>query len=311
MRIEHLEYVAAVTRHGSVRRASEQLHVSQATMSEAISRLERELGVRLLERHRSGARLSAEGQALLGHLTNTLESAERLRRAVGQHVALPRVRVGTVSAGTSTLLVPATRRLGRGELRITAEVHQLQVEQIRTRLVEGLIDVGLINQFSDHDTAPQLESIPLVVGRPVAVVPASHPLAQRSEVTLDDLRPEPFVRMHAGYLMHRYVERLFDGAPPEHGHDSDGAELGKMMVAQRVGVTVLTDYSVVGDPLETSGLIRAVPLAGEHPTVTLTIQRARSARVTPAMKVLLGALQAQAALVRSRLDELRPAPAER
>src|SRR4051794_32370456 len=45
MRIEQLEYLAAVTRYGSLRRASDQLHVSQPAISEAIRKLERELGV--------------------------------------------------------------------------------------------------------------------------------------------------------------------------------------------------------------------------------------------------------------------------
>ena len=53
MRIEQLEYLLAVTRHGSLRRASEKLHISQPSLSEALSKLERELGVTLLDRRRS------------------------------------------------------------------------------------------------------------------------------------------------------------------------------------------------------------------------------------------------------------------
>jgi hypothetical protein len=54
MRIEQDEYVAAASRHESLRRPSAQLHVSQPALSEAISKLERELGVTLIDRHRSG-----------------------------------------------------------------------------------------------------------------------------------------------------------------------------------------------------------------------------------------------------------------
>lgn len=43
MRIEQLEYIAAVVQHGSLRRASDQLHISQPALSEAVSKLEREL----------------------------------------------------------------------------------------------------------------------------------------------------------------------------------------------------------------------------------------------------------------------------
>ena len=61
VRIEQLEYLAAVTQHGSLRRASESLHLSQPALSEAVGKLERELGVPLLDRRRSGARISRAG----------------------------------------------------------------------------------------------------------------------------------------------------------------------------------------------------------------------------------------------------------
>ncbi len=65
VRIEQLEYIAAVTRLGSLRRAAEELHLSQPALSETVRNLERELGVDLLERKRSGAKISDEGRELL------------------------------------------------------------------------------------------------------------------------------------------------------------------------------------------------------------------------------------------------------
>ncbi|AEY86686.1 LysR-family transcriptional regulator [Streptomyces hygroscopicus subsp. jinggangensis 5008] len=59
MRTEQLEYIAAVTRLGSLRRAAEELRLSQPALSETVRNLERELGAVLLERKRSGATMSA------------------------------------------------------------------------------------------------------------------------------------------------------------------------------------------------------------------------------------------------------------
>jgi len=50
VRIEQLEYVAAVARLGSFRRAAEELHISQPALSSSVRSLERELGVDILER---------------------------------------------------------------------------------------------------------------------------------------------------------------------------------------------------------------------------------------------------------------------
>lgn len=87
MRTEQLEYIAAVTRLGSLRRAAEELHLSQPALSETVRNLERELGVDLLERKRSGARMSAEGRELLPHIINVLDAVDRLRGAAASSTA--------------------------------------------------------------------------------------------------------------------------------------------------------------------------------------------------------------------------------
>jgi DNA-binding transcriptional LysR family regulator len=52
--------------------------------------------------------------------------------------------------------------------------------------------------------------------------------------------------------------------------------MGKLMVAEGLGLTVLPDFSVIGDPLETRGVITWRPLAGETTSVRLVVQRLRS-----------------------------------
>jgi DNA-binding transcriptional LysR family regulator len=76
--------------------------------------------------------------------------------------------------------------------------------------------------------------------------------------------------------MHRYMHRLLRGEPPAISFSSDGAEMGKLMVAEGLGLTVLPDYSVIGDPLEQHGVITWRPLAEDDTGVQLVIQRARS-----------------------------------
>src|SRR3954452_6461075 len=88
--IEQLEYLAAVTQHGSLRRASESLHLSQPALSEALGKLERELGVPLLDRRRSGARISRQGQELLLYMTQVLDAVDRLRQAAGDQTLVSR-----------------------------------------------------------------------------------------------------------------------------------------------------------------------------------------------------------------------------
>ena len=283
MRIEQLEYIAAITEHGSLRRASEHLHISQSALSESITRLERELGVALLDRHRSGARISIMGRELLQPIVDVLESVDRLKAAAGDQLAARRtIRVGTVNAGTAALLLPAMHRLQRDHPGSTLEVRSLQQGEIEQALVEGTLDVGLVNLLDGDDTPPGLGALILRVGRPVVVLPTGHPLAECDEITIDQLRAERFVAMRSGYIMHRFAHRLFGSALPATWNSTDGAEMGKMMVAERIGVTVLPDYSVTGDPLERTGLIVSRPIAEcEHRVRMVAIFRPPGKPHTP------------------------------
>jgi DNA-binding transcriptional LysR family regulator len=299
VRIEQLEYIAAVTQHGSLRRASERLHISQPALSEAVTKLERELGVTLLDRRRSGTRISRRGRELQQHMVEVLEAVDRLRTAAGDQTTSTRaVRVGTVSTATSTLLVPAVREIRAAHPQTTVEVVNTQQAEINEGLLDGSLDLGLVNVLEGDDPAPGLIGQDLVHGRPVAVLRSDHPLAAQEEVRIDELRAEPFVAMRAGYLMHRFALRLFGSRMPPVSYTTDGAELGKVMVAEGLGFTVLPDYSVAGDPLERVGMITHRPIAGDRTAITLVLRSQEGERVPHAVRDLRAALVAHAGAYR-------------
>lgn len=304
MRIEQLEYLSAVTQHGSLRRASEQLHISQPALSEAITRLERELRTTLLDRTRSGSRISREGQELLPYMNEVLTAVDRLRAAAGdQRNDRRSIRVGTVHAATSSLLVPAVQAFQAERPTTVVEVVTLQQAQIEEGLTEGSLDLGLVNVLDGDDLGVGLHDVRLLRGRPVAVLPAGHRLLERSEVTLDDLRAERFVMMRAGYLMHRWVHRALGARLPTVSQTTDGAEMGKALVADGVGITVLPDYSVHGDPLHRAGLLETRPIARDETVVHLVLRERRTAQVPVPVR------EFQATLVaRARAYDAQPAP---
>lgn len=82
------------------------------------------------------------------------------------------------------------------------------------------------------------------------------------------------------------MHRLLEGRSPAFAYSTDGAEMGKPMVAEGLGVTVLPEFSVVGDPLERQGAIACRPLAGDRARVLLMLRRRRSEAVPPAARAL-------------------------
>ncbi|GAA0445464.1 transcriptional regulator [Actinoplanes capillaceus] len=284
MRFEQLEYLTAVIRHGSLRRAGEHLHVSQSALSEAISTLERELGVPLLERHRSGARVSREGRDLLPLMTEILAGVTQLKAAARDHARTSRaIRVGTVNAGTSVLLVPTVREFGAGHPNTSVDVATMFQPEIEEGLLEGRLDVGLVNIIPGDDLPAALHRTTLLHGTPAVCCRTDDPLAAQARISVDDLRARAFVGMRPGYLMHRLAQRLFGGDPPPETYSADGAEIGKSLVASGTGPAILPDYSIAGDPLEKAGLITMRPLAEEVPPVMMVFLRRRFERVPPAI----------------------------
>ncbi len=288
MRIEQLEYIAAVTRLGSLRRAAEELHISQPALSETVRNLERELGVDLLERRRSGARMSGEGRELLPHIVDVLDAVDRLRAAAGEQHRISRmVRLGTVNAATVPLLIPTVREFRATHPLTQVEVVGAQQSDIHRALSEGGFDLGLVNHLDGDDLPAAFESTELLRGRPVVCVRPDHPFASRPAVTADDLRTQPLIAMRSGYVMHRYLHRLLrDGTTPALAYSTDGAEMGKLLVAEGLGITVLPEFSVAGDPLERCGALTYRPIAGDSTEVLLMLQRRRADSVPRAVEDL-------------------------
>jgi DNA-binding transcriptional LysR family regulator len=283
VRIEQLEYVAAVARLGSFRRAAEELHISQPALSSSVRSLERELGIDILERGRHGARMSGSGRDLLPYLLTVLDAHDRLREAArGEHQSTRLVRVGTASTATIPLLTPALRDLREQHPATQVEIVGAQQADIRQALLEGSLDLGLANYLGGDDLPPDLEATPLLTGQPVVCLRPDSPLAARAAVRVSDLRAEPLIVMRSGYLMHRFLHRLLREESPAFSVTADGAEMGKLMVAEGLGVTVLPDFSVAGDPLERRGVITWRPLADDRTQVRLVLLRARSGSPTQA-----------------------------
>ncbi len=278
MRTEQLEYAAAVARLGSFRRAAEELHISQPALSETVRNLERELGIEMFQRGRAGASLSDDGRELLAHVTGVLDAVDGLRRAADAHHRTARmVRVATVNAGTSPVLTPVIAAFREVSPDTQVEVVGAQEAEIHRGLREGSLDLGLVTTLPGDDAPPELESVRLIAGPAVVCLRPDDPLAACPEVTVDELLAAPLIVMRAGYLMHRYLHRLLGERRPDVAYSTDGAEMGKLMVAEGLGVTLLPRFSVIGDPLQRGRFITCRPLAGAPDgEIELVLRRRRS-----------------------------------
>ncbi|SDP33740.1 LysR substrate binding domain-containing protein [Streptomyces sp. cf386] len=169
-----------------------------------------------------------------------------------------------------------------------------QQSEIHRGLLEGAFDLGLVNYLEGDDLPPGFETTEVLRGRPVVCVRPDSPLAALDAVDADSL----LVVMRSGYVMHRFLHRLLSGRTPSFSYSTDGAEMGKLMVAEGLGATVLPDFSVLGDPppafgrgdphslRSRRGAITVRPLAGDATEVLLVLERRDSGSVPRAVRDL-------------------------
>ncbi|MEX3101932.1 MULTISPECIES: LysR family transcriptional regulator [unclassified Streptomyces] len=190
MEIRELRYFVAVAEELHFGKAAERLGMAQPPLSRAIVQLERRLGVALLERTSrrvtltgAGAVLLAEGRAILSAVT---AAERRTRRAAAAEPSLVlAVKSGTAGELLAKLLDAYAGEPGAaGVDLLLCEAHQHQ-----QLLLDGRADVALLHL--PFDSAAGLDTEALCTEGQVAILPASHPLAGRSEVRMADVTALP------------------------------------------------------------------------------------------------------------------------
>jgi DNA-binding transcriptional LysR family regulator len=190
-----LRYFVAVAEGGSFTAAAAALHISQPALSQAVRRLEREVGTRLIDRGTNGSRrgvtLTDAGTALLPGARDVLTRAERAVIAARQAAGRTRLRVGF---GTSTPRELTRAVFGGGEDlgRVDVSLEYVPWGRELSSLMDGDVDVVFL-QGPSRFSHPQADATPVAPVRRVAVFHAKHPLAMRREIAMADLADEPII----------------------------------------------------------------------------------------------------------------------
>ena len=178
IKYRHLECFAAIERLGSLKAASRELHLSQPALSKTLRELEAILNVRLMERDRSGVRLTAEGEVFSEFAALSLLA---LKRGVDGVAALREgaqqtLRIGTLPSVAARLLPAALRvftRLSAGTQVILQDgAHGALTGQLRA----GDLD-AVIGRMGPTDAMQGLSFVQLYTESVVCVARPSHPLS--------------------------------------------------------------------------------------------------------------------------------------
>ena len=183
----------AVAHQGSFSRAARELAHSQPSVSIQVAALEREIGARLLHREPGGLRLTREGEILLEHADAI---AERFQLAgeqltVAAHALRIRLRIGAFPTALAGLVPAAIARLHDRDPDTKVTVDE-GGDDLPTRVRAGELHLALAFQDSalPREQPEGLERRDLLQEQFNVALAPDHPLAQRPEIRLADLRDD-------------------------------------------------------------------------------------------------------------------------
>ena len=248
MNLKQLEVFLAVAETGSFSRAAEATFITQSTVSQHVSSLENEYGLKLLDRTGKGVFPTEAGKILLERARQVVAQAKEVPLAMKRFKGLEHgiLKMGASNIPGNYLVPPALSKfLGRYP-GVGVTILQGDSRETLERLTRGEIEMGIIGTLFDEG---EVDFRPLGQDRIVLVVKADHPWARRNSVRLTELLNEKYIIREAGSGTEKTVREALAKSGVEPSGMKVQASLGsneavKQAVAAGIGSAFISEMSI-------------------------------------------------------------------
>lgn len=249
MTLTELRYVVTLARERHFGRAAERCHVSQPTLSVAVKKLEDELGVPLFERSKSSIRVTETGSRIVEQAQRVLDQVGVIRDMAqdGKSQLSSPLKVGAIYTIGPYLFPHLLPELRRAAPDMPLYIEENYTANLRQKLRQSELDAIIIAlPFEEAEVL----TLPLYDEPFVVLLPADHPLADKEQITGEELSREQLLLLGPG---HCFRDQILESCPPlvdavtrraDTGSPSlvtEGSSLETIrhMVASGLGITVL------------------------------------------------------------------------
>lgn len=248
-RLKQLRAFCHAARSESMSRAAAQMYLSQPAISLLIQSLEKELGGQLFERQGPRIRLTTEGKLLFEMALPLIEGIENLPNAFFDRCHNQVTGHLAIAAGESTTLYLLPRYV---------QLFQERFPQIQLRLhnVPGHEGLKLVQSGEvDFAVGPILEVpddiwyLPIISYEPILITPEHHPLAGKTSLSLEDLRPFGLILPPQSMSTRKIIDVVFQ----QHDFnytvtmEAGGWEVIKKYVEMGLGISIVTSICLTGN----------------------------------------------------------------
>lgn len=209
MTLNQIHYFVEIARFENYHLAAESLHISQPSLSRAMTFLEEELKTTLFEKKGRGIALTKAGSVFLEQALAIEKAYEKALQTMKEISS----GLGTINLGyvfplakefIPTCISQFLKEMGNED--ITFSLHQKSSSELIKQVQKGDLDVG----FGFYIENTDLDTYPIFSFSLMAIFPIDHPLAQKKEVFLSDLAQWPMIGYEKSSYMAVVLERLYN-----------------------------------------------------------------------------------------------------
>jgi DNA-binding transcriptional LysR family regulator len=253
--LRRLRLLRELEQRGTIAAVADALQFTPSAVSQQLAALERETGVRLLERVGRGVRLTDAALVLVEHADVLLERAALAETdlAAAAGTVTGRGRIAGFESVLLRIALPAMQALAQDAPRLRCEVVEAEPEQALPALALGDVDVVLGDEWQHQPwrMPAGLERSELLRDPVRIVLPAGHPAARRHPhaVPIAELAGEAWTTGHAGMSWESITRRAcrqYGSFEPDIRHRTNDAGVSLALVARGLAVTLLPDLVVPG-----------------------------------------------------------------
>jgi LysR family hydrogen peroxide-inducible transcriptional activator len=298
MTLTELRYIVALAREKHFGRAAGKCFVSQPTLSQAVKKLEEELGVTLFERRAVKVSLTAVGERVVEQAQRTLEQAAAIKEIAkgGKDPLAGPLRVGVIFTIAPYLLPKLIPILHKRAPQMPLVIEENYTAALAERMKRGDIDVAIVALPFDE---PGVELRPVYDEPFLIAVPREHPWANRRSIRAEDLAKESLLLLGTG---HCFRDQVLNACPAlnrssatpgsiQKTVEGSSLETIRLMVASGLGVTVLP-ASAIPQKAARGELLAYIPFTRPVPDRTVVLAWRKSFTRVEAIEALSQAMLA-------------------
>ncbi|NLJ45314.1 MAG: LysR family transcriptional regulator [Treponema sp.] len=248
MTLQQLRYFQVLAKIEHYTKASQDLCITQPSLSYAMSELEKELDVQLFDRHGKKITLSAQGRTFLKYVDGSLALLDDGIKAVRLSGPVHgRVTLGYISSLSSNFLPEVLTSFYKdpSNEKITFNF----VQNLNNALLDGLKQ-GDIDLAFCPDPSKDVASAPVLRQDLFLVLPRNHRLARRDEIDIHEVKNEPFILTNRKSGLRRMIGSIFREMKirPKVAFEAEDCNVAITFVSLQYGLSIIPATSNLGNP---------------------------------------------------------------